>query len=421
MEIPKEAPKNKFIETNQLQVIFEFNNIPTFQKAIDKNTYFHISGEVLGAFYTGDNSVVAKNFRDKEYFFILKGYYKPICIIEVKDKTFTSLPETTSIKLDDHSFNDKNIYVIFDILNTRIDGEKSTHKKLMVSYRNLNKILYGSDIYTYEEIEDKILEEKYCESIKNRTFNIGYKDFPEIRKFYYYEDIFSYAKLAGVLKKAFIIFDEIDEEHLELVDRINNLFIKGIEKQNTEEIKNYITVPYAIEMIFKRISNSNKYTFNENMITKVKLINFLIRSITSNTLTAIERYTKIDFMVNHSKSIVIDNFISDILIDTIKFNKWLDKNYPIQKIKQEKKKSKEQIQRESVFKDYLASKNIEICSRITETILQGKTKNIIWEELEDYFLDNEYPDCFSGKLFDSRKTNTINAFFRDAKLCSFAK
>lgn len=248
------------------------------------------------------------------------------------------------------------------------------------------------------------------------------KNFPEIRRYYYYEKIFALAKCAGVLKKAFIIFDDIDEKNIELVDRINNLFIQGIEKQNNEEIKNYITVPFAIEMIFKRISNSNNYTFNENMITKVKLINLLVRSITSNTLTAIERYTRIDFMVNPSKSIVIDNFISDILINTIKFNKWLDKNYPIKKIKQQKKEIKRtNSKRERVFRDYLESKNIEIGSRITETILQGKTKNIIWEELEDYFLGNDYPDCFNGKLFDSDKINTINAFFRDAKLCSFAK
>jgi hypothetical protein len=389
--------------------------MPTFQKAIDRNSYFHISGEVLGAFYSGDDSIVAQNFWDKEYLFILKGYYKPISIVKVKNKSLETLPEVTGLKLDE------TIFVIFNISKTKIDGDKSAHEKLMVSYKNLDRFLYASDIYTYEEINNKISEDKYCESIKNRIFDIDFKNFPEIRKFYYYENIFAIAKSTGVCKKALMVFNDINESELFQVDKIHRLLTQGIEKQKSKETENYITVPHALERVCERISNSNSYTFNEKMITKVKLIRILIESIKSKSLTAIDRYTRTNFMDNYSKSIVIDNFITDILIDTTKFNKWLDKKYPIQKIKQEKKKSKEQIQREQILKDYLVLKDIKIGSKLKNTNLSGKTKLVVWKELEDYFLSGSYSDDFDGMLFNSDKINTINAFFRDAQLCSFAK
>lgn len=177
MEIPKEAPKNKFIETNQLQEIFKFNSMPTIQKAIDKSAYYHISGEVLGAYCSENDSIIAQNFRDKEELYMLKGYYKPIGIIEVNDSTFKNLPESTNFKQDGLISSYKSIYVIFDISKAKIDGYKPSHENLMVCYKNLYKILYGSDIYAYDEIVNKIDAEGYCKNIKKRTFNIDYKKF----------------------------------------------------------------------------------------------------------------------------------------------------------------------------------------------------------------------------------------------------
>jgi len=412
-------PKNLFINEHQLQTIFEFSNMPTIQNMINKNIYFHSNGEVLGSFYSGNDSEIIQDFRNKEYFFMLTGYYKPIGRIEVINSTIKNIPETKKMKLDNIDSKYNNFYVIFDISKAKIDCNNHSHEKLMVSFENLERLIYSSDIYTYNEVENRVKEESYCKNVKERILNFNYKEFPEMRRYYYYTNIFSIAKLTGVLNKTHIVFNEIDESIIELASRIDNLLSLGIEKQSQEKIENYFTVPYALERIFERIPHSNNYSFNDKMITNVKLIKTLISELSSQpkTLKAIDRYSRIDFMVNHNKSIVIDNFIKDIVLSTQHFNKWLERNYPIIKQKQKPNKSTQQKQRENVFEDYLSFKKIPIGSCLAKPEFGNMRKIDAWVELEDYYKNNTYN--FSESLFDSSSKHSINKFFSTAKLCSF--
>jgi hypothetical protein len=183
----------------------------------------------------------------------------------------------------------------------------------------------------------------------------------------------------------------------------------SINKEFFPNKMNLVTKSFEQLLEFVERKDSGIETNKTKLIIKNTIINKSL--LYANELFCYFKLSDIELISN---ILIIDiNFIKNKIIDIHKSNP-----------SNQKKKTKQQLQRETVLKEYLKSKSIPENSNFADDKYGNMNKLSLWDGLEDFFLgcsSNPKWTEYSGKLFDSRSTETIKAFFRDAKLCSFDK